>query len=289
MEAVNAHCGNTTETRTYYQRREARYGNTPGASAEYYAAARDLASYAQSFARYWMVRDGLFAFEPATSTTDDYLRVQLDPARDLRTLRSPNALMASEGFVASVFFHMMASDCDGLDGLANRYRALFEALRSAEREKGDLDHVPLIDVIGTLAGVDAAMAKRAMRAFLDLSRGVTVDIDAQALWSRFFDAALHVEIAERKRVMSEIEARRRQWERQTEADPRFLARRIGPIVVLESPSVRVGIALFGSLYPLAFDINAAGAAMLRLVPGLTGEQISKILAMRDKETVSGCG
>ena len=73
---------------------------------EYFRPSGDLVSFAQSLSRHQEVRDNLFAFASA-HTDRDYLRTQLDPARDLATLRDANQLLQSEGFVASVFYSLL--------------------------------------------------------------------------------------------------------------------------------------------------------------------------------------
>ncbi len=273
LEAIAAHCGRDPDVRRFYDHASPRHGPTGDKAGEYFFAARDLMTYAQTFARYQAVRDGAFGFEPALR--GDYLRVQLDPARDLRTLRDPGSLVASEGFVASVLFQLIAADgCgDDLAALAPRYRALWQALATAETSAGPLDAAPLLDVV-------AAQGAPAIAAFLDLSHGATVDADAAAQWAALYDAALTVDVATRKRLMAESEPRRARWLAEAIADPAVLARRLGPVVRVEVAAVRVRLVAFGDAQPLRFDVNAGGAAMLELVPGWDRAAVATILAER---------
>jgi len=273
LEAVNAQCGTDPDTRARYDRTALQHGPVePWNRSEYYAAAADLRSYSQNFARYWMVRDGLFAFEPATG--GDYLRVQLDPARDRRELRSGGAMLASEGFVASVFFHLALRDgCAPPDELAHRYRPLLEALRNAESTRSPLDVAPIADVA-------FEMGNPGLRVFLDLSRGATMDAGAGALWRRFYDGALAIDRAGEQALVADIEARRRSWERDAAARPEALIRAVGPVVVAQAPGREVGLKAFGQTRPMSFDLNAAGPPLLRLVPGLTEAQVQGIVAAR---------
>ena len=226
-------------------------------------------TYAQTFARYQAVRDGLFAFE--TAARGDYLRVQLDPARDLRTLRDPGSLVASEGFVASVVFQVIAKDgCGaGLHSLVPRYRALFQALRDAERRHGA---VPLVDLV-------VALGRDAVAVFLDSSRGVTVDPEAAEVWARLYDASLALDMKARSAILEDLEVRRARWRDEAAADPSRLARRIGPVVAVKAAR-KVGVALFGDPQPMSFDANAAGAPLLALIPGWTGAHVAAFLAQR---------
>jgi hypothetical protein len=269
LEAIHGHCGQEAETRAFYDHAAFRHGPTGDRSNEYFFPVKDVMTYAQTFARYQAVRDGLFAFE--TAARGDYLRVQLDPARDLRTLRDPGSIVASEGFVASILFQVIARQgcAAGLVPLLPRYRALFLALRDAESRRGA---VPLVDLVIALGGDAVAV-------FLDLSRGVTVDPEAAALWARLYDASLALDIETRTAIFDDLEARRTRWRDEVAADPSRLARRIGPIVAVKA-SRKVGVAMFGGLQPMSFDLNAAGAPILRLVPGWTEAHVDALLAER---------
>lgn len=273
LEAVLGHCGREPATRAFYDHAPLPHGPTGDRASEYYFGARDVMTYAQTFARYQAVRDGAYAFEPAAR--GDYLRVQLDPARELRTLRDPGSLMASEGFVASVLFHVVAAaGCpDALVELAPRYRDLLVALRAAEARTPPAA-APLLALV-------AEAGEPAIRAFLDLSRGVTVDAEAAGLWARLYDAAIAVELEARDALLAELEPRRARWLAEAVADPTTLGRRVGPVVPVEVPAVAVGIALFGPPQPLTFDANAAGAAMLGLVPGWSADDVARVLAARE--------
>jgi hypothetical protein len=271
LEAVNAHCAGDAGTRAFYDHGELRHGPTGDRKSEYYFPARDVMTYAQTFARYQTVRDGLYAFESAAR--GDYLRVQLDPARDLRTLRDPGSMVASEGFVASVLYQVMAAG--GCERLPARYRELFAALRAAETGAGALDAVPLLDLV-------VALGAPAIDVFLDLSRGVTVDAEAAGLWAQLYDAAIALDLEARERLVAEIEEHRALWRGVAADDPAALARRIGPVVPVAAAGVEVGVALFGPLQPLSFDANAAGPALLGLVPGWSAAHVAAYLAERDR-------
>jgi len=269
LEAIRGHCGRDAETRAFYDHATLRHGPTGDRSNEYYFPIKDVMTYAQGFARYQAVRDGLFAFE--TAARGDYLRVQLDPGRDLRTLRDPGSLVASEGFVASVVFHFIAREgcAAGLQALVPRYRGLFRALRDAERRRGP---TPIVDLAAALGG-------DAIAAFLDLSRGVTVDAEAAQVWARLYDASLALDMKARTAILDDLEVRRTRWRDEVAADPTLLARRIGPIVPVKAER-RVGVLLFGEPQPMSFDANAAGAPLLALIPGWTDAHVAALLAER---------
>lgn len=275
LETVNGHCGTDPATRAEYDHAALVHGPSGDRRSEYYFGVRDLMTYAQGFSRYQAVRDGMFAFEPAAR--GDYLRVQLDPARDLRALRAPGALVASEGFVASVLFQVIAREgcAEDLLALLPRYRPLLAALHRAAHEPGPLDEIPLLDLVAT-------MGPEAIAAFLDLSRGVTVDGEAAAQWAALYDAALRVDVGARNQLSAALEQRRTGWRDEAVADPTRLAARIGPVVVVVVPAVTVELVAFGSPQPLSFDVNAAGAPMLALVPGWTAAHVAAVLAERER-------
>lgn len=276
LEAINAHCGRDPKTRDYYDHSAIRLGPTGDRASEYYFPARDIMTFAQTFARYQSVRDGIYAFE--TAARGDYLRVQLDPARDVRTLRDPGSLVASEGFVASVVFHTIAAGgCgDTLDALIPRYRELLRALHVAETTAGPLDAAPLLDLV-------AAAGPAALDAFLDLSRGVTVDGEAAALWASLYDVALAVDLGARGRLLDAIETKRAAWRTEALATPAILARRLGPVVPVVVDKVAVELKAFGAKNPLVFDANACGAPLLELVPGWTPAAVASYLAERERQ------
>ena len=269
LETVLGHCGGDDTARAFYDHAALRHGPTGDRSAEYYFPIKDVMTYAQTFSRYQAVRDGMYAFE--TAARGDYLRVQLDPARDLRTLREPGALVASEGFVASVVFQVIAKDgCAGdLAALVPRYRPLFLALRDAEASPGA---APLVDLVIALGG-------DALAVFLDLSRGVTVDAEAAEVWARLYDASLALDLEARAAILEDLEARRIRWQGEVAADPAVLARRLGPVVAVQTER-KVGVVLFGDPLPMSFDLNAAGPPLLALVPGWTGDHAAAVVAER---------
>jgi hypothetical protein len=275
LETVNAHCSRDPLTRSQYDRGTLHHGRQKRPlRAEYYAPVKDMLTYAQTFARYQHVRDGLYAFAAAPASKS-YLRLQLTPARDRRRLRSPGELVASEGFVASVFFQLVAgSGCKSLMELVPRYRHVLLALQASETVAGPLDEIPLLDFVHTFG-------PRAVTVFLDLSRGVTLDAGAAALWRQVYDTAVHLDIANLKKTLARAEAARRRWQKQATTSPLALRKRIGPVVVVQVPSVKVGVAMFGKA-PLIFDVNAVSPAILRTIPALTDAVVENLTAERER-------
>ncbi len=286
LETVNAHCGRDPQTRAFYDRGRLNHGRTKRSAlrSEYYAAARDLMTYAQTFARYQQVRDGLYAFAAATAgPSRSYLQLQLTPARDRRQLRSAGELVASEGFVASVVFQLVAGDgCTSLNALLPRYRNVFAGLRHAETTNGVHDHTPLLDFIHGVVAASPGLARRALDVFLDLSRGVTLDAGAAALWRQLYDAGLTLDRRAMKAAIKRIERRRATWQRDARASVAVLGRRIGAVLRVRAEGLKVGLVMFGRKLALSFDVNAVDPRILALVPALTRAQVDAIISERTK-------
>jgi hypothetical protein len=64
------------------------------------------------------------------------------------------------------------------------------------------------------------------------------------------------------------------------ADPRVLYSRIGPEIVCTVPAVTVRLVAFGEDAPLRFDVNTVQEGVLRLVPGITDDEIARFAAER---------
>jgi hypothetical protein len=97
LETLAAHLNHDQSTRQHFHRELVLFGDGPFREAEYFHHSADLASFSQNIARYLDVRDNNFSFESAFQNPD-YLRVQLEKARDFATVRDANQLLQSEGF-----------------------------------------------------------------------------------------------------------------------------------------------------------------------------------------------
>ena len=103
LETLAAHLASSPELRRHYYHPSAGFGDVRYRDSEYYRGASDLTTFSQDMARYYDVRENFFSFESAFRGPD-YLRVQLETARDFATLRDADQLLQSEGFYASFFF-----------------------------------------------------------------------------------------------------------------------------------------------------------------------------------------
>lgn len=256
------------------------FGLGPGRQGEYFRHSTDLLSYSQSIARYHEIRENNFAFESAYDGPD-YLRVQLEKARDFSSLRDANQLLQSEGFYASFFFHWVIRG-DGMPSLetvrARHDRVLETMAAMFRREELPQDQPFLIDFVEAYRRVHAEEAAEIVDALLDLSRGVFVDPEAATLWREHYLAALRLDAAALN--MKGIAAARERWKTAVAADPKVLYSRLGPQIRCEVPSQRVRIAALGADKPLSFDVNTVQRGVLRLMPGLTEAGIAQWIAGR---------
>jgi hypothetical protein len=77
-----------------------------------------------------------------------------------------------------------------------------------------------------------------------------------------------------------VMAARKRWREQVLADPGVLLSRLGPELPCELPSRKVRIAAFGQDLTVSFDLNTAQPGILRLIPGITEDEISRWIAER---------
>lgn len=287
LETLLAHLSDESSVRARYRHERLLFGAPPGFLAEYYRPASDLRTYAQSLARYTEVRDNAWAFASAFQEPD-YLRVQLDRARDFSTLRDANQLLQSEGFYATFFFSLLARgnarpSADEVRARQERVLvALAEMLVDAEL---DPDTPHLLQFLETYRRLFRDEAAEVLDVFLDLSHGVFVDPEAGAVWKELYRAALRLDMEGLDREA--IEATRRGWREHVEADPAVLRSRLGPQIPCLAPAAEVLLVAFGASAPLAFDANTVQEGVLRSVPGITGLEVERWLAERVRGAFSG--
>src|SRR5208282_1233005 len=108
------------------------FADAPFQQAEFFHHSADLTSYSQTVARYSDVRENNFSFESAF-TGPDYLRVQLEKARDFAAVRSANQLLQAEGYYASFFFlfTMRGSGIPDMATIDRRERQMLRAMHAA--------------------------------------------------------------------------------------------------------------------------------------------------------------
>lgn len=287
LETTAAHLSTDTAQRAKFFHERVVFGGGPYPLDEYFRHAADLATFSQNVARYAEVRDNNYSFEPAYRGPD-YLRAQLEKARDFAEVRGPNQLLQSEGFHASVFYlFLMRGETRPSPGvIAERrvrmLRAMQAVFASVKAEAGTpwllrwaIEYMKMYpderDIL-----IDALN---------DLSHGVFVDAGAADLWRRHYLAALRLDLGGLNREA--IGAARKRWHSQVASDPAVLLSRLGPQVPCEVKSVQVMLVAFGEAAPLLFDINTAPEVILRMVPGVSDERVRKWQSARPFEDLKG--
>jgi len=289
LETLAAHLARGEGLRWRYQHRAVGFGDAPYRQNEYYHGASDLTTFSQDLARYYDVRENYFAFESAFHGPD-YLRVQLEKARDFSTLRDADQLLQSEGFYASFFFlfAMRGADLPTEETVAQREEKMLRAMAATfAAVKTDISTPWLLDVATAYMRLFPEERAEIVDALNDLSHGVFVDPGAAALWREHYLASLRLDLEHLNR--DAINAARKRWREQVMADPQVLYSRIGPEIVCTVPAVSVRLVAFGEDAALRFDVNTVQEGILRLVPGVSEDEIARFIAERAKAPFSSAG
>ncbi len=286
LETLAAHLNRDLNSRRRFHREFVLFGAGEWQAEEYFHHSVDLTSYSQNLARYADVRENNFAFESAFQGPD-YLRVQLEKARDFATLRDANQLLQSEGFYASFFFlYVMRGSLPDEVVVTARERQLLSAMQAMFAAGGEDASSPWL-VRFVLAYMEKFPGEKAVvvDALNDLSHGVFVDPGAATLWREHYLAALRLDL--RNLNGQAIGDKRKQWREAVLADPKLLLSRLGPEVACTVPGVKVKLVALGAERPLRFDINTAPAAILRLIPGITQNEVAGWTGARHERAFAG--
>jgi hypothetical protein len=286
LETLGAQLATTPDARRVYHREGIVFGAAPYRASEYFRQASDLASYAQNYTRFAEVRENAYAFEPAFKGSD-YLRTQLEKARDYAAIRDANQLLQSEGFYASFFylFLMRGEKQPSEDVIASRHNQMLRAMSGMFRETKMEEDTPwLIHWVRAYIKLFPEEKGAVVDALNDLSHGAFVDANAAAMWRQHYLAALRLDL--KNLAVQEITKTRASWREKVLADPDVLLSRVGPQLRCEVPSVQVKIEAFGEASPLLFDANTAPEGVLRLVPELGDEARGGWIAKRPFQSMN---
>lgn len=283
LEALAAHLNHDQLTLQRFQRGQVLFGDVAFRDSEYYRQSSDLATFSQSVARYIDVRDNNFAFEPAYQGPD-YLRVQMEKARDFSSVRSADQLLQSEGFNASFFFlsTIRGASVPSEKEIAEREQHLLVAMRAMFAEDNwDLASPWLVRFV--IAYMKQFPDDRTARAdaLNDLSHGVFVDPEAERIWKSHYMAALSLD--KKNMDIAGINERRLKWRAEVLMNPQVLFSQLGPELPCTLPGTKVRLAAFGEDSPVIFDINTAPAGILRLVPGIDETEVGSWRDQRSKK------
>ncbi len=285
------HFGKDPEKRAFYNRLSPQFDARGTRRAEFFAPVADLMTFSQTWARYQGVREGLPAFAGHVHA-GEYLRSQYDPSRDRATLKSANAMISSEGVVASTLFWTAASLAaaqgarpgEGLEqqGLVQAEQIVLAGL-AAMGDPRPLEFRPdILDLVAALGPVGSATRRVAVSRFIDLTRGVTARPDLRARWHRFYDAGLSLDIEQANAIFAEMEKVRVQLVEAALADPSTLRAGTGPVLPVRAAGVQLQMKALGRDFPLEYDVNAASDAELVASPKIDPATRARILEELDR-------
>lgn len=287
FETLWAHYGKQAEMRAYYHRLAPGF-EVKGRRAEFYAPIADLMTFSQTWARYQAVRETWPAFAGPTYP-GNYLRSQYDPARDRSVLKSPNAMVSSEGVVASTLFWTVASlaqqggavPAQGMDqrSLLDAEQVVLQALAAMPKPSGFRpDIIDLVSVIGT---PDSPARTLAISRFVNVTRAVTVRADVRAKWAALYHDAIGLDFDATKPLFSDLDAARDATLKAAWKDPSTLRALVGPVLPVRAANVKLELKMLGEAFELDFDLNAAGEAEW-LAAGADRPTTDPLLHERDK-------
>ncbi|HUJ21266.1 MAG TPA: hypothetical protein VLX58_07075 [Bryobacteraceae bacterium] len=277
LETLAAHMATDLPARQRFHREQVLFGDGPWKATEYFRHSVDLMSFSQNLARYFEVRENNFAFNPAY-TGPDYLRVQLEKARDFSSLRDADQLLQSEGFYASFFFlYLMRGEARATeDAVRGRHENMLRAMAATfASTRMEPDTPWLLHFVLQYMRLFPDEKNAIIDALDDLSHGVFVDADAARLWREHYLAALKLELKQLN--IDGLQAARRRRHDQVAGNPQIIFSRIGPQLPCTIPSVSIRMEPFGEAQALLFDLNTAPEGILRAISGVTdGERAAWI-------------
>ena len=289
FETLLGHFGRDPEKRGYYHRLAPAFDLTNSRRAEFYAPVTDLLTFSQSWARYQAVRDTWPAFAGHVYP-GDYLRSQFDAARDRAVLKPANALVASEGVVASVLFWTSVALADragarfgeGLEqpGLLASERTLLQAIARLPAKHGFGPDI--IDVVCAIGENGSAERATALSRFVSVTRGVTARPEIRAEWTALYRDAVVLDLDATKPRFARLDAARDAILAAAIADPAELRRGLGPLLPVSAPKVMLEMKALQQKFPLEFDLNAATEAEW-LAAGVDASSAARLLQERDRD------
>jgi hypothetical protein len=295
FETLLGHFGRDPEKRGYYHRVAPAFDARNGRRNEFYAPVADLLTFSQSWARYQAVRDTWPAFAGHVYARD-YLRSQFDAGRDRAVLKPANAMVASEGVVASILFWTSVALADsagarfgeGLDqpGLIASERTLLRAIAKLPPKDGFRPDV--VDLVGAIGDPGSSERTAAVSRFVSVTRGVTARPGIRADWAALYGDAVVLDMDAATPLFASLDAAREAIVAAALADPAELRRGLGPVLAVSAPKVTLELKVFHSTFPLEFDLNAATEAEW-LAAGVDAATSAGLLAERDRAPFSSIG
>ncbi len=291
FETLWGHFGSDGAKQAYYRHLAPSFEANRGRSTHYFAAVDDLLNFAQAWSRYQAVRDSVPAFEGHVYS-GLYPRSQMDPERDCARLKSANAMVASEGVVASVFFWIVAGIAGeqgaraggGLDqpAILDAEMVLLEALAATAQNDAAAFRPDVIDVIDALARRGSQTRDVAISRFVDVTRGVTARPAIRNDWRTLYGAAITLDIGTVKGLLARLDAERGEIVEQARRDITSLRAGVGPVVPVRVKDQTFQLKAFGEPQPIEFDLNGMSDADIALLKGLDADARARVERERER-------
>jgi hypothetical protein len=289
FEALWGHFGDDPAKRAYYHRLSPSFAPGGGRKAEFFAPVDDLMNFAQVWARYQAVRDGAAAFEGHVYP-EAYPRSQMDPARDFSWLKTPNAMLASEGVAASVLFWTADGLAEaagarpgaglGQPAVVEAELALLDGFAALPAADSASFRPDLLDLVAALAGLRPQVADIVIPRFVDITRGVTARPALREAWHRLYGQALLLDLADAKAAIPKMDGERGEIVAAARRDPATLRAGVGPVLPVRLPSARFELKALGEAMAVEFDLNGISTAEYALMPGLDSAARERLYAER---------
>jgi hypothetical protein len=275
FEALMGHYGSDSARRAFYNRLAPQFDARGTRRAEFFAPVADLMTFSQTWARYQGVREGLPAFAGHVYA-GDYLRSQFDPARDRAVLKPANAMISSEGVVASALFWTVAGlageagakSGGGLEqpGLVQAEQVLLAAFAALPEPRTQDFRPDVLDLVAALGPAGSAGRRYGVSRFIDLTRAVTARPDLRSRWHAFYESGLSLDLPQANAIFAEMEKVRVEVLTAALADPATLRAGVGPILPVRVGGVKFELKALGEPFELEYDLNALTEAELAATP-----------------------
>lgn len=219
------------------------------------------------------MRNNLFIYSQPALPGDEHQRTRQDLSSlfDRTHLKTGEQLLASEGFVATVFYHFLADGPDDPAALAARYRPVFAALQRVQQAPPGRDGHFLPAVIQAMNETDPEAGRRMAALFVTLSYGATVEPDIARRIARAGQAG---ELGDMEGFVAALKPLRKDLSDLAEkvsAAPALLTKALAPPLWVMLPG------------EAPFDLNTGEAEQLNGLPGIGPDLARKLVESRRSE------